>query len=155
MTECRRLRGVGPPSQPMAPPPAGPLGGVAQVTTTAPFHGPIQYHAFPNHQGTQNNDYCEICRSHGHPPRHCPLQKYTPVQNTIYCELCGSPTHTTKQCRALDALADKLDRSAFRVDEAPQGFGGGRRGGEAFIGGRTSRRGPTRCYNCDEQGHLS
>jgi hypothetical protein len=46
----------------------------------------------------------------------------------VYCELCGSPTHTTKQCHALDALADRLDRSAFRVDKAPQGFGGGHRG---------------------------
>jgi hypothetical protein len=45
----------------------------------------------------------------------------------VYCEFCGSPTHTTKQCRALDALADRLDRSAFRVDEALQGFGGGRK----------------------------
>jgi hypothetical protein len=45
--------------------------------------------------------------------------------NTMYCELCGSPSHNTNQCHALDALADRLDRSAFRVNEGPQGPGGG------------------------------
>jgi hypothetical protein len=47
----------------------------------------------------------------------------------------NTPTHTTKQCRDLDVLADRLDRSAFRVDEAPQVFGGGPRGGGCFRGG--------------------
>jgi hypothetical protein len=55
----------------------------------------------------------------------------------------------------LDALADRLDRSTFRVDEAPQGFGGGHRGGGGFIGGWTGGRGPVHCYNCDEQGNLT
>jgi hypothetical protein len=32
-------------------------------------------------------------------------------------------------------LRNRLDRSTFRVDEVPQGFGGGRRGGGGFIGG--------------------
>jgi hypothetical protein len=45
--ECPILRGIGPSNTPMAPPPVGPVGGVAQVATTTPFHGPIQYHAFP------------------------------------------------------------------------------------------------------------
>jgi hypothetical protein len=77
-------------------------------------------------QGGQPNEYCEICRHHGHSLRHCPiLQKYTSVPNMVYYEFCGSTTHTAKQCHALDALADRLDHSSFRIDEAPQGFGGG------------------------------
>jgi hypothetical protein len=35
----------------MAHPPVGPSGGVAQVNATTPFHGPVQYHDFPNYQG--------------------------------------------------------------------------------------------------------
>jgi hypothetical protein len=129
-------KGVGPPPQPIMPPLVGPSGGVAQVTNSTPFHGTVQYHAFPNYQGNHNNDYYEIFRSHGHPPCHFPiLQKYKIVPNTVYYELCGSPTHTTKQCCALDALADRIDRYSFRVDENPQGFGGGHRGGGGFIGG--------------------
>jgi hypothetical protein len=41
MTKCPRLRGAGPPPHPMAPPPVGPSGGVTQVVTTMPFHGPV------------------------------------------------------------------------------------------------------------------
>jgi hypothetical protein len=85
------------------------------------------------------------------------MQKYSTVPNTIHCEFCTSTTHTTNQCRALDALADRLDRTTFRVNENPQGPGRGRGGGAGgdFRGGRTGGRGPRRCYNCDEQGHLA
>jgi hypothetical protein len=72
----------------------------------------------------------------------------------MYCELCGSPYHNTNQCHALDALADRLDRFAFKLNEGPQGFGGDCRGGGGYRGGRTGRRGPIHCYNCDEKGHL-
>jgi hypothetical protein len=65
----------------------------------------------------------------------------------IYYELCGSLTHTTKKCHTLDALAYRLERSTFRINEVPPGFGGGCRGGGGFIGGQTSGIGPTRCYN--------
>jgi hypothetical protein len=39
----------------------------------------------------------------------------------------------------LDALADRLDRTSFRVNETPQGLGRGRGGGDGgdFRGGRT------------------
>jgi hypothetical protein len=65
--------------------------------------------------------------------------------------------HATNQCRALDALADRLDRTSFRVNETPQGLGRGRGGGAGgdFRGGRTGGRGPSRCYNCDEKGHMA
>jgi hypothetical protein len=71
----------------------------------------------------------------------------------MYCELCGSTTHTAKQCHSLDALANILDFSTFRIDEAPQGFGDGQRGEGASRGGRDSGIGPTHYYNFDEQGH--
>jgi hypothetical protein len=41
VTECTRLRGAGPSSTPMAPPPVGPLGGVVQIAATTPFHGHV------------------------------------------------------------------------------------------------------------------
>ena len=87
----------------------------------------------------QNNEYCEICQTHGHPPRLCPiLQKYSSAPNTLYCSFCGSSTHSTDRCRALDALADRLDRTTFRVNETPQGLGRGQGGGVRgdFRGGR-------------------
>jgi hypothetical protein len=61
--------------------------------------------------------------------------------NTIYYELCGSPTHSTIQFRSLDALANILDHSTFRVNETPQGFEGGQQGGGNFRGGKIGRRG--------------
>jgi len=142
MTKYPILRGVGTPPQPMVPALVGPSGEVSQVIVVVPFHGLVQYHAFPNHQGNHNNEYCEICRSNEHSLRHCPiLQKYTHVPNIVYYELCGSPNHTTKQCHTLDALANNMNRFSFTVDEASQGFGVGRRTGGGFRGGRNDRRG--------------
>jgi hypothetical protein len=40
---------------------------------------------------------------------------------------------------ALDALADRLDRFSFRVDEAPQWFGGGLEVGEDSQGGQLAK----------------
>jgi hypothetical protein len=57
------------------------------------------------------------------------MQKYSIVQNKVHCEFCTYTTHTTNQCIALDALADRLDRTTFRVNENPQGLGRGRGGG--------------------------
>jgi hypothetical protein len=151
------MRGMGPPQNPMGPSP-GPMGGVAQVSVNLPFHNPTPYHAFPGSQAAPTVEYCEICRIHGHGPRQCPIiQKYSTVPNTVHCEFCASTTHTTNQCRVLDALADRLDRTTFRVNETPQGPGRGRGGGAGgdFRGGRTRGRGPRRCYNCDEKGHMA
>jgi hypothetical protein len=72
----------------------------------------------------------------------------------MYCELCGSQAHNTNQWCALEALADRLDRYEFKVNEGPQGFGGGRRGGGIYRGGRTGRRQLVRYFNCDEKGNL-
>jgi hypothetical protein len=85
------------------------------------------------------------------------MHKYSTVQNIVHCEFCSSTTHTTNQCRVLDALADMLDRTKSRVNENPQGPGIGQGGGTGgdFRGGRTGVRGPSICYNYDEQGHLS
>jgi hypothetical protein len=85
------------------------------------------------------------------------MQKYSTIPNTTHCDLCASTTHTTIQCRTLDALAYRLDRTTFRVNENPQGLGRGRgRGAEGdFKGGRTRGRGPRRCYNYDEKIHMA
>jgi hypothetical protein len=53
----------------------------------------------------------------------------------MYSELCVSPSHNTNKFRALYALADILDRSAFTVNEGPQVFGGGQRGVSGYRGG--------------------
>jgi hypothetical protein len=80
------------------------------------------------------------------------LQKYTAASNPMYCELCGSSSHNTNQCRTLYALANRLDQSAFWVNE---GLGRGHRGRGGYRGGQTGRRGLVPCYNCDEHGHLA
>jgi hypothetical protein len=104
----------------MALPPIGPMGRVEKFVSFTPFHGPIQYHAFPTNQGGLSNEYYEISQNNNHFPRHCPiLHKYTPMLNTMYYDTFGSPSHNTNQCHALDALAERLDRSAFIVNEGP------------------------------------
>jgi hypothetical protein len=129
VNKCPWMRGMGPPRNPMGPPP-GPTGGVAKVSMNLPFHNPTPCHAFPGNQAAPTVEYCEICRIHGHGPRQCPImQKYSTVPNTVHCEFCASTTHTTNQCRVLDALADRLARTTLRVNENPQGPGRGRGGG--------------------------
>jgi hypothetical protein len=154
--ECPRMRGMGPPHNPMGPSPR-PTGGVAQVLVTPPFHAPVLFHAFPKNQTSQPVEYCEICRTPGHASRKFPImQKYTTVINTIHFDFFTSTTHATNKCRALDALAKILDRTTFRIKETPQGLGRGQGcgGGGGFIGGINGGGGPGRCYNCNEQGHL-
>jgi UDP-N-acetylmuramoylalanine-D-glutamate ligase len=68
VNESQILRGAGPSSTSMVPSLVGPTGGFAKTTTTMLFHGAIQYHAFPNNQGGNINDYCEIFQSHGNYP---------------------------------------------------------------------------------------
>jgi hypothetical protein len=50
--KCPRMRGKGPPPKPIVPPLVEPLEGVVQVASIVPFHGPVQYHTFPNNQGS-------------------------------------------------------------------------------------------------------
>ena len=93
------------------------------------------YAGFPSQLNPAATEYCEIFRTVGHPPRMCPiLHKYSNVPNNVYCEFFASTTHNTEQCRALDALADQLDRPSYRVNEASRGRGGSMRGGRT--GGR-------------------
>jgi len=146
-----------PPQNPMGPS-QGPTGGFAQVSANLPFHNPTPYHAFPGSQAAPTVEYCDICRIHGHGSRQCPIiQKYSIVPNIAHCDFCASTTHTTNHCRVLDALANRLDRTTFRVNETPQGPRRGRGGGAGgyFKGGRTVGRGPSKCYNYDEQGHMA
>jgi hypothetical protein len=136
MMKCPRLRGAGPPLQPMVPPPIGPSGGVVQVTTTMPFHGPVQYHAFPNHQGNQNNEYCEISEVTGIPLRHFPiLQKYTPVRTQFTVNFVGHLLTPPSSVMLWMLLWTDWIGLHSGFDEAPQGFGGGCRGGRGFRGG--------------------
>lgn len=45
--------------------------------------------------------------------------------NNLFCEFYGPPNHHMNQCRSLDALADRLDRSAFRINGTHRGRGVG------------------------------
>jgi hypothetical protein len=67
------------------------------------------------------------------------MKNYSTIPNTVHCEFYASTTHTTNQCRALDALADRLDQTTFRVNKNPQGMVRGRGGGARgdFRGGIT------------------
>jgi len=38
-----------------------------------------------------------------------------------------------------NSVVDRLDQSVFRVDESPQGFGGGHSDGGGFKGGKTGK----------------
>jgi hypothetical protein len=79
------------------------------------------------------------------------MKKYSIVPNTVQSELCASTTDTANQCRALDALVDRLDRATFRVNENPQGTGRGQGGGARgdLREGRTRGKGTIRCYKYD------
>jgi hypothetical protein len=109
------------------------------VSVILPFHNPTPCHAFPGSQAALMVEYCDIFRIHGHGPRQCPImQKYSTIPNTVHCEFCASTTHTTNQCRVLDALEERLDRTKLSLNEAPQALGRGRGGeyGGDFRGGR-------------------
>jgi hypothetical protein len=55
VNECLILRGIG--SSNIAHILVGKMGGVVQVVSTMLFHGPMQYHAFPNNHGGQSTKY--------------------------------------------------------------------------------------------------
>jgi hypothetical protein len=115
------MRGMGPAQNPMGPSPE-PIGGFSHLSTNLPFHNPTPYHAFLGWQAMPTVEYCEILQIHGHGPRQCPINhNYSIVQNIVHCEFCASTTHNTNQCRVLDAPADRLDQTTFRVNETPQG----------------------------------
>lgn len=94
---------------------------------------------------------CEVCRGYGHPLCLCPiLQKYSNVPNNNYCEFFTSTTHHMDKYQVLDALADWLDHSTFKINETTcSGRGGGMRAG------REGGRGPIHSYNCDQEGPLT
>jgi hypothetical protein len=128
-------------------PSLGPTGGFAQVSVNLPFHTPTPFHAFIGNQAAPSVEYCEVFRIHGNGPRQCPIiHKYLAIPNIVHCEFCASTKNATNQCRALDALADRLDRTSLRVNETPQGPKIGRGGGSKGYsrGGRTGVRGPSR-----------
>jgi hypothetical protein len=109
---------------------SGTIGGVVQVLLLHAISWAVQYHAFLNNQGGQSVEYCKRFKSHRHSHGHFHiLHKYTPVLNTMYCDSMVHPLITPISVRDLDALADRLGRSAFKVNEGPQGPGRGHRGG--------------------------
>jgi hypothetical protein len=157
VNECPWMRGMGPPHNLMGPSPR-PTGGYEKVPTNLPFHTPSPYHAFPSNQAALSIEYCEIFRIHGHGPIQCSIiHNYSTVLNTMHCDFCASTTHATNQCRELDALADRLDQTSFRVNKTSQGPGRGQGDGAGgdFRGGRTKGRESSRFYNCDEKVHIS
>jgi hypothetical protein len=132
------MRGMVPPHNLMGPYPV-PMGGVAKVYLNPPFHALGIYHTFPVTQTSHPTENCKIFQTHGHEPRQFPImQKYTNVPNTIHSKFCAYRKHSTNKCRVLDALADRLDSTSFRINETPQGPGRGHGGG--FGGGFRGER---------------
>jgi hypothetical protein len=112
------MRGIRHLKNPMGP--SGPMGGVVKVFANPPFHIPSLYNTFPGTPTHQTTEYCDIFQTQGHALRQCPiLQKYLTTPNKINYDFCASTTQATNKFRALDALADKLDRTSFRVNETP------------------------------------
>jgi hypothetical protein len=121
LNECPWMRGMGPLQNSMGPS-SRPMGEVFKVFVTPPFHTLGLYNTFLGTPTPQTTEYCGFFQTQGHAPRKCPImQKYTIAPNKINYDFCASMNHAKNQCRALDALADKLDRISFRVNETPQG----------------------------------
>lgn len=97
-------------------------GGIAGSSGAQQTAGVVTVGAQGAFLGRNNQDFCEVCRAYGHLPQMFPiLQKYSNIPNNTYYELCASTMHHTDQCRALDSLAERLDRSMFRVNESKWG----------------------------------
>lgn len=88
---------------------APPTVGVAVVGAQGPF------------RGRNNADFYEVCRAYGHLSQMFPiLHKYSNVSNINYYKFYALTTHHIDQCRVLDALVERLDKSMFKVNEAEE-----------------------------------
>ena len=109
-TECPRLRGAGVRPSVAAIQGGPPLVGGAEMSPQGVYSPQQPYAGFPPQPNATTTEYSEIFQMMGHQPRMCPiLQKYSNIPNNAYYEFCASTTHKTEQCRALDALVNRLD----------------------------------------------
>jgi hypothetical protein len=61
--------------------------------------------------------WCEICKTHGHDPYHCPMmQKYKTVPKSSYCNFCKSVGHDDKDRRTLELMRE-ITSDTYRVQE--------------------------------------
>jgi hypothetical protein len=76
----------------------------------------VQYlgEGFPNPLPTRG-PWCEIYRTHGHDPYHCPMmQKYQTMPKSTFYNFCKFFGHEEKDCRTLEMMKERtLD--AYRM----------------------------------------
>jgi hypothetical protein len=59
--------------------------------------------------------WCEICRTHGHDPYHCPMmKKYQTMPKSTFCNFCKSVGHEDKDCRTLEMMKERTS-DAYRI----------------------------------------
>jgi ribosomal protein S18 len=59
--------------------------------------------------------WCEICKTHGHDPYHCPMmQKYQTVPKNAYCTFCKSVGNDDKDYKTMDLMRERTS-DTYRV----------------------------------------
>jgi hypothetical protein len=52
--------------------------------------------------------WCEICKTHGHDPYHCPMmQKYKTEPRSTFCNFCKLVGHEETNCRNLELMKER------------------------------------------------
>jgi hypothetical protein len=75
----------------------------------------------PNHFPT-GGPWCEICKTHGHDPYHCPMMhKYNIVPKISYCNLCKSVGHDDKYCRMMELMRERTSHTYRGQEEIMTG----------------------------------
>jgi hypothetical protein len=69
---------------------------------------------FPNPLSTRGL-WCEICKTQGHDPYHCPMMhKYQTMPNISYCNFFKSVGHDEKYCRTMELMKERTS-DTYRV----------------------------------------
>jgi hypothetical protein len=66
---------------------------------------------------TKGGEWCDICRTHGHDPYHCPMmKKYQTMPKTTFCNFCKLVGHEYKDCRTLEIMKERTSYT-YRVQD--------------------------------------
>jgi hypothetical protein len=61
----------------------------------------------PNHLPI-GGTWCDICRTHGHHPYHCPMmKKYQIIPKSTFCNLCNFVGNEDKECTTLEIMKER------------------------------------------------
>jgi hypothetical protein len=61
--------------------------------------------------------WCNICKTHGHDPYHCPMmKKYQTIPKCSYCNFCKLVGHDDKDCRTMELMRERTS-DTYKVQE--------------------------------------